>query len=300
MDAVLFRGFTVLRSASAQLGSASRRIAIVSAFAALLIGCASAPPEDDPEAVAAYQEANDPLEPLNRYLFEVNLGVDKLLVRPFAEVYRGALPVPVRNGVRNFINNYDTPVIFVNDVLQWEIDRAGDSFGRFTTNTFFGVAGVFDVAAGDKNAPPENGIVYHDEDLGQTLAVWGVGEGPYLMIPLLGPSNVRDAVGRVGDAFLNPLDYVPKRKNRLGWFVIRRSLDALDTRSRNIETLDDVERSAIDYYATVRSLYRQSRASEISNGRLPDTPLPSLSDFELDDEDDELSLAEPSVTESTE
>jgi len=261
------------------------------------MGCTLPPPEDDPEAVAAYREANDPLEPLNRYIFEVNLGLDKLVVRPFAEVYRGALPSPVRNGVRNFINNYDTPVIFVNDVLQGETDRAGESFGRFSTNTFFGVAGIFDVAAGDKNAPPGTGIPYHDEDLGQTLAVWGVSEGPYLMIPLLGPSNVRDAVGRVGDAFLNPLDYIPDEKNRTGWLIARRGLDGVDTRSRNIEALDDIERSAIDYYATVRSLYRQSRASEIANGRLPTTPLPSLSEFELEDDEDEVSTSEERVSE---
>lgn len=260
----------------------SSLIAITALFG--VAGCATAPPADDEDAVAAYREANDPLEPLNRYFFEVNLGLDKLLLRPIAEIYRGALPRGVQDSVRNVVNNLDTPVTFIHDVLQGEEKRAGESFGRFATNTFIGVGGLFDVAAGD-NENGEGGIPYHEEDLGQTFAVYGAGEGPYLMLPLLGPSNVRDLAGRVGDSFLDPVQYALSNEHRTGFSIARFAAGGIDTRARNIETLDDIERTSIDFYATVRSLYRQQRNAEIANGRPTTAPLPIMSsEFELDDD----------------
>jgi phospholipid-binding lipoprotein MlaA len=265
-----------------RFGGAAHGRGIIAAAALLAVGgltaCATPPPADDKEAVAAYREANDPLEPLNRYLFEVNLGLDRLFLRPVAEIYRGALPDPAREGVRNFMNNLDTPSIFVHDVLQGESERAGDSIGRFTTNTFYGVGGIFDVAEGDLPDDLEAGIPYHGEDLGQTLAVWGVGPGPYLMLPLLGPSNLRDAIGLAGGRYLDPLHYLVPRDRRTGFSIARATVGGLDLRARNIETFDEIERGAIDFYATVRSLYRQHRKAEIANGRGPANPLPEMSD----------------------
>ena len=256
----------------------------------LLFACATQPASDDQEAVEAYDEANDPFEPFNRYVFAVNLALDKLLVRPVAEVYRGVLPQPVQDGVRNSLDNLDIPLTFMNDLLQGETERAGQSFARFGGNTLYGIAGVFDVMRGSPDSPPEAGIPPHEEDLGQTLAVWGVPEGPYLMLPVLGPSSLRHTIGRVGDSFMDPVGYIPNDEHRLGFSLARKGLSGLDLRARNIETLDDIERSSIDYYAAIRSLYRQNRASQIANGRAPTTPLPDLSsEFEEDSGEERVS-----------
>lgn len=252
---------------------------------ASLAACATPPPADDAEAVAAFEEANDPIEPLNRYFFEFNLGLDRLFLRPAAEIYRGALPTPVRDGVRNFLVNLRSPVIFANDVLQGETERASQTFGRFATNTFAGVGGIFDVAGGD-NPDLNGGIPFHDEDFGQTLGVYEVSEGPYLVLPILGPSNPRDTTGLVVDAFMDPLGYMTST----GVSIARFGVEGLDRRSRNIETLDEIERTSIDYYATVRSLYRQFRRSQILNDNTDDTPIPEISiEFEDDDEQERIS-----------
>ncbi len=277
----------------AQAPTAWLKLAIAGLIAAVaLTGCATPPPADDKEAVAAYKEANDPLEPLNRYFFEVNRGLDHLFIRPVSEIYRGTLPDNARDSVRSFINNLETPGIFVHDVLQGETDRAWQSFGRFTTNTAVGPLGLNDIAAGENPEKPEAGIPFHDEDLGQTLAVWGVGSGPYLMLPLLGPSNVRDAIGRALNFYINPINYAVPEKNRFGFAFARTAVSGIDIRSRNIESFDEIERGAIDFYATVRSLYRQYRASEIANGRGPANPLPEMSEeLEEDNEAERVSSA---------
>ncbi len=212
------------------------------------------------------EDVNDPIEPFNRYIFEVNRFIDIMLLRPVAEIYRGAVPQPAQDGVRNVLNHLRTPLTFVHDVAQGEVDRAGQSFGRFAINSVAGVGGVFDVAGVGGS---ETGIPYHEEDFGQTLAVWGVGEGPYLVLPLFGPSNVRDAFGRIGDTFIDPIGFLGSEDTQFKLLVIRASLTAIDSRARNIETLDEIERSSIDYYATIRSLYRQRRRADIANGRLP-------------------------------
>ena len=246
-------------------------------------GCATPPPANDTEAMAAFKEANDPLEPLNRYFFEVNRVLDHLFLRPVAEIYRGALPDHARNSVRSFVNNLETPNIFIHDVLQGEMERAGNSFGRFAINTAVGPLGLNDVAAGDSANNSGAGIPYHSEDMGQTLAVWGVSPGPYLMLPLLGPSNVRDVIGSAVNHYINPVNYLVREEKRFAFSAGRTAIRALDTRSRNIESFDEIERGAIDLYATVRSLYRQYRASEIGNGRGPANPMPEISEeFEED------------------
>ncbi len=245
--------------------------------------CATAPSSDDPEAMAAFEEANDPIEPVNRAIFAFNQGVDKAVIKPVAQVYRGILPEAVRDSVRNFMRNLRAPLIFANDLLQGEPDRAMETFGRFAANTLWGLGGLFEIVP-DKP--------HHEEDLGQTLAVWGAGEGPYLVLPIIGPSSVRHTFGRVGDYFMDPINYWANHQGE-DWIPITRTVvTGIDSRSRVIETLDEIERTSIDFYAAIRSLYRQQRADLIRNGAPgEDSPLPDISiDFE-DDENQEKTSA---------
>lgn len=214
------------------------------------------PPEDE-DGRQAWIEANDPLEPMNRYFFELNRGLDQLLIFPIADTYRGAVPAGVRDSVRNFLDNLASPVILANDLLQGDVDRASKTWGRFLANTFIGVGGLFDVS----------GIEKHSEDFGQTLAVWGVDEGFYLVLPLLGPRPPRDLVGWGVDSFLlDPVHWWAKSEDAEWVTITRFVVDGIDFRARNIETLDEIERSSIDFYAAIRSLYRQRRGDEIRNG----------------------------------
>ncbi len=216
------------------------------------------------------QDANDPFEGGNRIMFDVNQVLDEVLLRPVAVVYRAVLPDFAQDGVRNFMNNLNSPVIFANDVLQGEGDRAGTTLLRFGINSTIGIGGLIDVAK-------EFDLPYHDEDFGQTLGTWGAGEGPYFYFLVMGPSNVRDFTGFVVDRGLDPLTYVNWGDDELEYVPLGRTvLNVIDLRARNIDTLDEIERASVDYYASIRSLYRQSRADAIRNGA-PSTDLP---DFE--------------------
>jgi phospholipid-binding lipoprotein MlaA len=268
------------------LAERARRLGLLGVLLVLVAGCATSP-ADDSAATADYEEANDPLEPLNRTFFEFNRGLDALLLRPVAHVYRDALPAGVRNSARNVLRNLRSPVIFANDLLQGEPDRAAQTAARFSANTLAGFGGIGDVAAGEAETLEQGGIPYHDEDFGQTLGVWGVGEGFYLVLPFIGPSSARDAAGLVVDSLLDPFAYIVDADSRLIFSATRRGLAAVDFRSRNLESLDEIERTSIDFYATVRSLYRQRRAAEIRNGEdeLADNHAPP--DIDIDFEDDE-------------
>lgn len=270
-----------------RFGVSALRFGALAAVVALAANCATPPPADDSEAMAAFKEANDPLEPFNRAMFSVNMGLDRAIIRPVAEGYRAALPDGMRDSVRNFLNNLRTPVILANDVLQGEVERAGHSLGRFMINSTIGVGGLFDVAAMKGEHMVESKLPFHNEDFGQTLGAWGIGEGAYLVLPLLGPSPPRDTVGLVGDAVMDPWGYLIRSEYRYALAGGRFALRGIDTRSRNIETLDEIERSSIDFYATIRSLYRQRRVAEIANGRdLPESPVPEIS-FDFDDKEEE-------------
>ena len=262
--------------------SAVRNLIVAMAMGAVAIPSTNAfaedqpaPPATEPPQVVTTQQIqtddmNDPFEGSNRFFFGVNQVLDELLLRPVSVVYRAVLPDFARDGVRNFLNNLNSPVILANDVLQGETDRAGDTVLRFGINSTIGIGGLIDVAK-------ELDHPYHDEDFGQTLAVWGVNDGPYFYFPLMGPSSARDFTGFVVDRGLDPLTYVNWGDDDLEYVPIARTLlNVIDLRSRNIETLDDIERSSVDYYASIRSLYRQSRADAIRNG----APSPDLPDFE--------------------
>ena len=222
-------------------------------------GCASAPDRSDAEAYAEWQEINDPLEPMNRAIFQVNRGLDTLILKPFAIMYSVFLPPPFQTGIHNFLNNLRTPVILANDLLQVNMDNAGTTFTRFLINTTIGVGGLGDPAT-------DLGWQRHDDDFGITLAVWGVGEGPYLMLPVMGPSNPRDGVGRAVDSFvLDPFGLLGALGNDalFPYSMARTVLTAVDTRSRFIGELEEVEKTSLDFYAAVRSLYRQNRRSDV-------------------------------------
>jgi len=259
-----------------------KRLLLAFVLATALAACASTPkPETSTTSnTNAADEVNDPIEPFNRYIFEVNKFFDELFLKPLATIYRGVLPDPVQTGIHNVLNNLDTPLTFIHDLAQGEPERAGDSFGRFGMNTLIGVGGIFDVAAGE---PGKDGIPHHKEDLGQTLAVWGVPDGPYLVLPFLGPSNARDAVGIVGDFFIDPFAHIGSRDTQKKVMLSRMVFRTLDFRSRNIETLEEIERASIDYYASIRSLYRQRRRAEILNGQVDEDSVPDIS---IDEEDE--------------
>lgn len=245
-----------------------RAVAIIGIGALALTGCATA----DEDA------ANDPFENVNRSIFEFNNKFDNAVFEPVAQAYVDNVPEGIRRIVRDAIRYLKTPVIFVNDVLQGDIDRAGNTLSRFVTNTTIGFGGLVDTASA-------TGAPYHSEDFGQTLAVWGVGEGPYIMIPLLGPMTLRDGFGKIGDSFIDPLDAIDETV----FDGAHRLLNGVDTRADLLDTLDNLERTSLDYYAAIRSLYRQKRNDEINNGE-GDSPIP-VPNFSFDDEIEQLEPA---------
>jgi len=234
------------------------RLALAAALLLLgpLLGCATPPPATDPDAVADFKDANDPLEPTNRVLYSVNEGLDTIILRPAALTYRAIVPEPVRDGIHNVLSNLGTPVELGNDILEAKPRRAGDTTMRFLINTTLGVVGIFDVAK-------HLGYPDHDTDFGMTLALWGVPEGPFLFLPVLGPTNPRDAVGHGVDYAGDPFTWVGQGAvvNALDW--TRFSLNALDQRARVEDSIQSIKKTALDPYATFRSLYRQHRESQI-------------------------------------
>lgn len=232
------------------------------ALALLAAACATPPPGDDPEAVAEFRETNDPFEPANRVMFEIHEVADRFVLQPVAEVYRDLLPQPVRSGIRNALGNLRAPVILANDLLQGNVTRARITLGRFMVNSTLGLGGLLDVSR-------DWGVPGHSEDFGQTLAVWGVGEGFYMFVPLLGPSSPRDLLGQGVDAAINPLTWLGQGAavDAAGW--VRLGLTVVDTREALIEPIDQVRATSLDPYSTLRSAYRQRRAFEIRNQESP-------------------------------
>lgn len=226
----------------------------------LLLGCAS----------QADRTPGDPLEPLNRAFFDLNTNVDKALLIPVSKTYRAITPKPARNGIRNFLSNLHSPVVLVNDLLQGQWKRAGNTLTRFALNTTVGVGGLFDVAK-------SNGIEKHKEDFGQTMAVAGIGSGPYLVLPLLGPSSVRDTLGRVPDYYFKPLAYT-RFEGKNTFTTGRRIASITDKRSRSLKAVKKLRKNAFDEYTSVRDLYWQTRKSAIANGK---TQIEELPEFDI-------------------
>lgn len=224
-----------------------------------------------PSAARAQEAVADPWEGFNRDFFATHEALDQAVVEPIARGYRTLTPAPLRRGVLNFLRNLRSPAIFANDMLQGEIERAGITAARFGVNTTVGLAGVLDPAA-------SLGLERHDEDFGQTLAVWGVGAGPYIFVPLLGPTNVRDGAGRIVDIALDPLTWATfdsvdqvRAGRTIGTGIV--------ARENVLETVDDVRRDALDPYVSIRTSYGLLRNSAIKNGPDEVQDLPEFEDI---------------------
>ena len=226
---------------------------------------------------------HDPFEKVNRATFEFNIEIDEAIGKPIAMAYREVLPRQVRDGIRNIADNLNSPVTLVNDLLQGQFTRAQVTFVRFLLNTTMGFVGIVDVAK-------DFGIPGHKEDFGQTLAVWGIGPGPYIVAPLLGPQTTRHLGGRVVDIGFNPLGYVLAATDFEWVGIVGSAIDVVDQRERLIEAVDGLKKTSLDFYAAARSSYWQSRIAEIHNGRIPPAvPGDDDIDIDLDDEPEEKS-----------
>lgn len=231
-----------------------RRLALRQAFVALallLAGCASQPAKPGQAG-----EFDDPYENANRAIFGFNLAVDHHVLVPVAKAYRAVFPPPARDSIHAFFRNLRGPIIFVNDVLQGEPHDAGDTLVRFVLNSTVGLGGFIDVAG-------RMGVAYHEQDFGITFGVWGVGPGPYLVVPILGPSDPRDLTGSVAEDFADPWNQLASDNGFLYLTFVRGAISGIDQRSRYLSTLADLERTSLDYYATLRSIYFQRRAALI-------------------------------------
>lgn len=251
-------------------------------LAAALCGCAENK-QTDPVLMATIEQAagdpNDPLEDVNRSVFAFNRDFDRFILKPTTDVYRFILPNPVQDSVHSFFSNLSSPVVFINDVLQGQGSQSMDTLARFLINSTVGIGGLFDPAAKLFN------IQHHTEDFGQTLGSYGWTDSPYIVLPILGPSNPRDMVGRVVDFFVDPVSYVLRRHDLDGLMYGRLILDGIDKRNQNNATIDQIN-AALDPYSFMRSAYRQNRRFNVRNGiadQDDDSPVPV--------DDDELSVS---------
>ncbi len=237
-------------------GGARRSVAAAALAAALAGGCASG------DTGAA--EVWDPIETPNRFIFSFNRAIDVMAIRPITVLYRDWVPEPAQKSVRNVLDNLGEPVTAINEVFQGDPSRAATTMARFLVNSTIGVAGLFDVAT-------SLGLTRTKEDAGKTIGMWaGKGVEPenggfYLMLPLAGPSNARDATGLMIDYAIDPFQILPIAFN-WDWFYYsapRYGLTVIDYRSRTMFALDDLEKNSVDYYAALRSAYTQNRAELI-------------------------------------
>ena len=209
------------------------------------------------------KQVKDCFEGLNRATFALNQGLDKVIFEPVAKAYR-TLPSPVRNGTSNVLVNLSSLITIPNNILQGQFKTAGVNTGRFVVNTTIGILGIFDVA--EKMGFSE----YEKEDYGQTLAVWGVGSGCYLVLPVLGPSTLRDTAGSFmnvmgGDPYYNVSVHGNNEYLDRSDYMLTKTLTAVDFRAKNLETFDNLEKNSLDFYASVKSLYLQDRERKIAN-----------------------------------
>ncbi len=208
-------------------------------------------------------ENNDCFEKVNRGIFGFNQALDKVVFKPLAKGYR-MFPQPIRSGTSNALNNLSNVVTIPNNILQGQLKDAGINSARFLINTTLGIAGIFDVAS-------YYGLNKKDkEDYGQTLGVWGAGPGCYFILPVLGPSTVRDSVGSLvniigGDAWYNVTIANDTQYFSEVDYYTSRALSGIDFRAKNIESFNSLEKNSVDLYASVRSLYLQDRARKIGN-----------------------------------
>lgn len=234
-----------------------------------MAACAGGQEEpDDAAALLGYEPPKDPIEPVNRKIFAFNEAADKYVLKPVAQAY-DEIPIEFRDIIRNFIRHISSPVVLANSLLQGDLERAGNTSARMFINSF--TLGLGDMA-GDR-------YPYQTEDFGQTLGVYGSDEQFYLVLPLLGPSSGRDALGMVVDIFLDPLFYFdPAWTTYYG--ISSTATEGIDLRARNLGTIEELRRDSVDFYARVRSLYLQRRRAQIDNA---DTGIPTGPGFVASD-----------------
>jgi phospholipid-binding lipoprotein MlaA len=235
-----------------------RRAAAVAAVA-LVAGCATVPPSS-PSSSSPSSSApspDDPFEPANRAMFEFNEVADKYVVKPVIDAYTTVVPQFLRTGVSNVFNNIDDFFSGVNALLQGKPEKAGDTFGRVLLNTFV-LGGIFDVAA-------DLGLERGDEDFGQTFGVWGFPQGPYLFVPFLGPTTVRDGTGLLVRVYLGPVGFLPDVAVRNSLY----GLAAVDIRAQASDALGIIDTAAIDKYLFIRNAYLQRRKYLLYDGKPP-------------------------------
>lgn len=230
------------------------RLTVLVLSIACVSGCATLGSTGDPR---------DPFEGFNRHVTGFNDFMDRVLIQPLIKLYRAITPEFLNKAISNFFDNINDAVVIINDFLQFKFKQMVSDLFRFILNSILGIGGLFDVSTG-------MGMAKHYEDLGQTLGVWGFGAGPYLVVPLLGPSTVRDAVGRLalGTWFNSPISYIGDRSVRLGLMA----LNYVDYRADNLSATKLIGEAALDRYEFTKNIYLERRENLIQdrNGELPE------------------------------
>ena len=246
----------------------TKKISIAIIFLVLPIffyGCASSPD-------TAGKQENDPFESLNRQIYSFNEGADEYVIGPIAHGYRYIFPDQVRDSIRNFLLNLKPPMSAINATLQGDFERGVIAVGRFGINSTIGLLGFFDIAN-------YIGLEPVDEDFGQTLGAWGIEPGPYLILPILGPTSTRDLGGKVGDWLVDPVGLYLIREDYEDFLLATKVTKALDTRVELDGVIEGTRENSLDPYAIMRTMYLQRRARLIANEESEDT---SIYDIDID------------------
>lgn len=242
-----------------------KNILILLLMLGLLANCASSP-----DTVG--KQEDDPFESINREIFAFNDNADKYIIGPIAHTYRDVVPDPVRDSIRNFLLNLKQPLSAINATLQGDFGKGLSAVGRFTINSTVGILGFFDVAT-------YIGLEPVDEDFGQTLGAWGIEPGPYLILPILGPTSTRDLGGKVGDWVVDPVGLYLIREDYEDLLLAANITKALDTRVELDGVIEGTRKNSLDPYAIMRTMYLQRRARLVANEESEDT---SIYDIDID------------------
>lgn len=226
----------------------------------------------NPNSNQAELDVYDPLEGVNRTTLKINEAADKVILEPVAKGYRKFTPSAARIVIRNFLRNLRSPVVIGNQLLQGDLEGAGNATARVVINTLAGFGGILDLAE-------QGGIPYEPEDFGQTLAVWGLSDGMYVMLPLLGPSTLRDATGTLVDSYADPLRIYLFNIEEKHLHYTRVGANIISKREELIDVIDDLRRNSFDYYAAVRSAYYQNRRALI-NDQSPNATAPDIPEYD--------------------
>jgi phospholipid-binding lipoprotein MlaA len=227
-------------------------------FTLILVGCSSLSTENKDNYID--EQINDPLESINKITFSINESMDTYVFHPLATGYRQIVPSFGRNLVRNFIDNLKTPSYFANDMLQGNFHDAAITLKRFLLNTTVGILGLIDIAELIE-------IPAHKNDFGKTLGIWGIDEGPYLILPILGSSNLRDTFGLIVESFIDPINYYIKNKKHYWIYPTRVGITGISLYENQIDNIDDIKSMSLDYYSSMRSIYQQHRTSLINSAK---------------------------------